>query len=664
MLWNKRNHQADPKKIDPPPKRRLWRRALITPFGWLIRMTRGAGRILTELPNAEAMETPLWLTVRRFWKRRSAVAALIVLILLFALVFVGPLLFPMDVNETNLLQANVAPTLSLSAIPRELRGQIRDVNGYASFTVGVGKDGRIFLWGYTKDRLSGIDYADLPKELQDKRIVAAAAGYDHLLAVTEDGRVVGWGNNSRGQYGDATGDDDVVPMPREVREGGIDVSKLTQLTCGYQASAMIVDGRLYLWGNTNALLNLRELNDAVQKYTAAEGVGVKKLVFSGYYAIVLFEDGSVTGSNLLFHRESAISSTQGKISNFKSYLDTQKTVDIAATDNCFAFLLSDGEILINGATRYGEDKIPTPTGQEKFVSLASGTRHFVALTDRGHVWAWGQNDGGQASVSGIEAERIFTGAKQTYLTDAEGKLLHKSGRSAYPFGTDQRGRDIFTRIVHGGKMTMTIGAVAVIVSTLIAVTVGCLAGYFGGWVDLLLMRMTEIFSAIPFLPFAMLLSFVLRYYPVGETARIFLIMLILGLLSWTGLARIVRGQVLAEREKEFILAAKAMGVREGRIAFRHILPNVVSVILVSMTLDFAGCLLTESALSYLGFGVQQPMPTWGNMLSGANSSIVIQNYPWFWGFPALFLALATVSINIIGDALRDALDPKGHGKGL
>ena len=205
---------------------------------------------------------------------------------------------------------------------------------------------------------------------------------------------------------------------------------------------------------------------------------------------------------------------------------------------------------------------------------------------------------------------------------------------------------------------MTIGAIAVIISSVIAIIVGCLSGYFGGWVDILLMRVTEIFSAIPFLPFAMMLSYVLTSRPISETTRIMIIMVILGLLSWTGLARMIRAQVLAEREKEFVTAAKAMGVKERIIAFRHILPNIISVIIVSMTLDFAGCLLTESSLSYLGFGVQQPRPTWGNMLNGANNSIVIQNYWWQWLFPAIFLAIATISINILGDTLRDVLDPK------
>ena len=198
------------------------------------------------------------------------------------------------------------------------------------------------------------------------------------------------------------------------------------------------------------------------------------------------------------------------------------------------------------------------------------------------------------------------------------------------------------------------------ISTIIGIIVGCISGYFGGWVDILLMRVTEIVGAIPFLPFALVLSAILQSSDLHENTRIFIIMLILGLLSWTGLAKLIRGQILAEREKEFVTAARSMGVKEGRIAFKHILPNVISVILVSVTLDFAGCMLTESSLSYLGFGVQLPRPTWGNMLDGSRNALVIQSYWWRWVFPALFLSIVVICINIIGDTLREVLDPKSE----
>lgn len=206
-------------------------------------------------------------------------------------------------------------------------------------------------------------------------------------------------------------------------------------------------------------------------------------------------------------------------------------------------------------------------------------------------------------------------------------------------------------------MTMTVGAIAVIISTIIGVIVGGVSGYKGGKVDNLMMRLTEIVSSLPFLPFAIILSAIIGN-SISETQRIIMIMIILGFLSWPGIARLVRGSVLAEREQEFVTAAKALGVKEWGIIFRHILPNVITVIIVNATLDFATCMLTESSLSFIGFGVTEPNATWGNMLNSARSATVIENYWWRWVFPAAILAICTVSINCIGDGLRDAIDPK------
>ena len=260
------------------------------------------------------------------------------------------------------------------------------------------------------------------------------------------------------------------------------------------------------------------------------------------------------------------------------------------------------------------------------------------------------------------ASDCFAGAYQSYVFDKDGKLDKSAGLKGYVFGTDGNGADVFKRIISGGRMTLTIGAVAVIISTIIGIIVGCISGYFGGWIDMLLMRLTEIVAAIPFLPFAMILSALMSQTTIDEKSRIFLIMVILGVLSWTGLARLVRGQVLSARENEYVTAAKAMGVKETKIAFRHILPNVISIIIVTLTLDFAGCMLTESSLSFLGFGVQYPRPTWGNMLNATRTLTIIGNFWWLWVFPGLFLAITTICINIVGDTLRDVLDPKSSSE--
>ena len=279
------------------------------------------------------------------------------------------------------------------------------------------------------------------------------------------------------------------------------------------------------------------------------------------------------GNEAYFH--AAVSSKNGRQNSFNAYMVGKKAVKIAANNKCIAVLTGGGELIVSGAFENGEDNLPTLPRGEYFVDIVGGTRHFVAVTNQQNVYAWGSNDYGQCSLDKTKAERIFTGALQTYLSSGEGKLVKSAGLKGYLMGTDGRGRDVFARIAHGGKMTMTIGAVAVIVSSLIAIIVGCLSGYFGGWLDTLLMRITEIFSSIPFLPFAMLLSQIIKNYNVSERMRIFIIMLILGALSWTGLARMIRGQVLAEREKEFVTAARAMGVREGKIAFKQDRKSVV-----------------------------------------------------------------------------------------
>ncbi len=616
-------------------------------FRWIKRGLFGGKKEMEGLE--EGIESPSKRLKEAFFKRKSAVAALILLVALFIFVFVAPVFVSLDVNYTDPLQQNVAPSYSLRAVPKKLKNSVADINGFADFSVGLSKSGQVFVWGNTKNRLQKTDLKKIPSTLKKSGAVAVAAGKDHIVAVAKTGEIVGWGDDSCGQYGYAQ-KLNVLPMSKELA-GGVDPERVRALRCGYQASALILqDGKAYFWGNTNAARNLSDL----QNLYDAEDVA-----FLNSFAVVLKKDGGLfMGEEAYFY--DAVSSINGRNEDLNAYLMGRKIVKIAADNKCLAMITEDGELIVAGAFENGEDELPAIREGEYFTDVVGGRRHFVALTNSGRAYAWGHNAYGQCKLSqkSTEGGRIFAGSLQSYLVNEKGSLRDSAGLKGYLMGTDGRGRDVFARIVHGGKTTLTIGGVAVLLSSAIAIIVGCTAGYFGGWVDTLLMRIAEIFSSMPFLPFAMLLSQIIKNYNVSEGMRMFVIMLILGALSWTGLARMIRGQVLAEREKEFVTAARAMGVKEGKIAFKHVLPNVISVILVSMTLDFAGCLLTESSLSYLGFGVQQPKPTWGNMLSGSNNSVVIQNYWWQWLFPALFLSLAVICINIVGDALRDAFDPK------
>ena len=206
---------------------------------------------------------------------------------------------------------------------------------------------------------------------------------------------------------------------------------------------------------------------------------------------------------------------------------------------------------------------------------------------------------------------------------------------------------------------MVISLISTVIQIVLGVLIGMISGFAGGKVDNVLMRFSEIVSSFPFYPMLISLSALL---PPGasQEQRITMVMILLGLLGWTGLARLVRGQILAERERDYITAARALGVKNWSIMIKHIFPNILSIVIVNATIGYAGNLLTESGLSFLGFGVQEPTPSWGNMLTAAQSSDVLNTYWWRWVFPALAVFLTSFSVNLIGDALRDAIDPRAN----
>lgn len=221
----------------------------------------------------------------------------------------------------------------------------------------------------------------------------------------------------------------------------------------------------------------------------------------------------------------------------------------------------------------------------------------------------------------------------------------------HPVGTDNIGRDVFARLMMGGRVSLSVGIVAVLISTSIGVILGGISGYMGGKVDMIIMRFTDTVMCFPYLVIVITLVAVLG-------PSLFNTMLAIGLLSWTRTARITRGEFLYLREQQFIEADRSLGIRSSKIIFGHLLPNALSPVIVSSTFNMANAILMEAGLSFLGLGVQLPMPSWGNMLQEATTLTILETMPWMWIPAGILIAVTVLSINFIGDGLRDAMDPK------
>lgn len=238
--------------------------------------------------------------------------------------------------------------------------------------------------------------------------------------------------------------------------------------------------------------------------------------------------------------------------------------------------------------------------------------------------------------------------KDPYKVDLSS--YRKPPNRTHILGTDAAGRDVFSRLLYAGRVSLSVGLVAVAIYTAIGMTLGAVAGYLGGWVDGLAMRLADVFLSFPSLIIIITMVAVLG-------PSIYNVMLAIGLLGWPPIARLLRGDLLSLREREFVTAARAIGAPGWRIIVRHLLPNALAPIIVAATFGIAHAILLEAGLSFLGLGVPLPTASWGNMLTDAQSLTVLSTMWWLWIPPGLMIALAVLSINFIGDGLRDALDP-------
>lgn len=230
--------------------------------------------------------------------------------------------------------------------------------------------------------------------------------------------------------------------------------------------------------------------------------------------------------------------------------------------------------------------------------------------------------------------------------------------ASHPLGTDEKGMDVFIRLMYGGRISLTLGFVVVILETLIGIIMGGISGYFGGKIDQIIMRIVDILNCIPTLPILLIASVVIDSWNVESSSRIYYLMLIMTVFGWSGIARMVRGQILYLREQEFIVACEVMGIPTWRRIFKHLVPNIMPQLIVSMTLGLGGIILYESTLSYLGLGIPLPYAAWGTMISSSTDPVTMASYPALWVPAGILIVIAVLAFNFVGDGLRDAMDPK------
>jgi len=229
---------------------------------------------------------------------------------------------------------------------------------------------------------------------------------------------------------------------------------------------------------------------------------------------------------------------------------------------------------------------------------------------------------------------------------------------AHWLGTDDHGMDVLTRLMYGGRISLLVGFVVMILENIIGIVIGGISGYFGGWVDTMLMRFVDLFNSIPYYPMMIIAGAIMDSFEVDPYLRLYMMMAIMGIMGWTGIARVVRGQILSLREQDFMVATEATGIPVSRRIFRHLVPNVMPLLIVQATMGLGSIILIEATLSFLGLGIKYPLASWGSIINAA-SNIYVMTYCWYIWIPAgLLIVLTVLGFNFVGDGLRDAFDPK------
>ena len=542
--------------------------------------------------------SPGMLVAKRFFRNKLALIGLVILVVMFIFSFLGPLLSPYTETQVFYTQSEISKDYAGAIINNELRYTVADGQKFSA----LARANFLLALGKNQRTFTAGDqgYSYVEESEGTYRVLS-------LLPVAEDflGELI--------PVGDNTISDELEKAYLAAAD-----SKENQFEFGSETYHITTEGRkTYI--STEQSVALASLN-IYDPYNAADAAVVDSYAFRYASALAL----------------------RDKAAQFE--LDG-KTYTVQYDERYETIFTEDGK-------KFAEvsNIIVNPLDQKEFLPVEFKRLAREAIIDRNNKF---EHDGVEYTVVRVNTNYYIKRQTSSMLIK-----MFEFPTAKHWMGTDNNGMDQLTRLMYGGRVSLLVGFVVVILETVLGVIIGGISGYFSGTVDTALMRFVDLFNSIPYFPMIIIFGSVMDTLEVSPMARLFILMAILGLMGWTGIARLVRGQILSLREQDFMIATEATGIRTSRKIFRHLVPNVMPLLIVIATGSLGGVIIFEATLGFLGLGIKYPLASWGSIINIASDPFVMTTY-WFIWLPAGLLILLTVlGFNFVGDGLRDAYDPK------
>lgn len=547
--------------------------------------------------------SPGMLVFKRFIRNRLAVAGLIILFFMFTFAFLGPLLSPFEQTQVFKGEGSMSKDYAGAIYNQELRYTVAEGESF-----GSGERAQFLLALGKKEKVFKVD--------KNNYYISTSENAYRILQLDPVAEVVG---------------------------GIIRPSAGSTLTDPLKAAIQAAVGS----NSDNFLLDEIKYRITTQRSKTLQVSTEHDVALATLYIFDAYKESDIAN----------IASYEFKLASLRAMEENQTS--FTAGEQNYTIKAGEGQFTIYDRTgaEYAEvsNIIVNPLDQSVFLSVDFKTAVREAINDDQKKFTYTQEDGETIDFTINQVNLNYSIKKQT---TTELISVYETPSKNHLLGLDNNGMDVLTRLMYGGRVSLLVGFVVVLIETSIGIIIGGISGFFGGWVDTMLMRLVDLFNSIPFYPMVLIFGSVMDTLQVDPMARIFILMMILGLLGWPGVARIVRGQILSLREQDFMIATEATGLSTRRRIFKHLVPNVMPLLIVQATAGLGEIIIAEATLGFLGLGIKYPLASWGSIINVASEAFVMTNY-WFMWIPAGTLILLTVlGFNFVGDGLRDAYDPK------